>query len=217
MPLLRPALAIGIAVLCGCGAGDGPDAGAPARAPAGTTLVAALGDSITEGTPYGKDKSWTATVQRRNPGVTVRNCGISGERTDEIALRLENCARGAHVLVVQGGINDIAQGRPVAEAARDLRAMVRRGKRLGLAVTIVEALPWPNGYPGAVPAVDELNRRIRDLAGDEAVPVVRWHGVLEDPSRHGTMRADLTEDGNHPTPEGHRLLGEAFRLPAGER
>ena len=36
--------------------------------------------------------------------------GVYGERTDEIAQRLDECAAGAEVLVVQGGINDIAQG-----------------------------------------------------------------------------------------------------------
>ena len=50
---------------------------------------------------------------------TVR--AVYGKRTDEIAQWLDEAAAGAEVLVVQGGINDIAQGRPVAEAAANLR------------------------------------------------------------------------------------------------
>ena len=67
--------------------------------------------------------------------------------------RLDECVVGADVLVVQGGINDIAQGRPVAAAAENLRAMVRRGKELGLRVLLVDLLPWNNGWPDAEPKI----------------------------------------------------------------
>jgi hypothetical protein len=51
------------------------------------------------------------------------------------------------VLVVQGGINDIAQGRPVADAAANLRGMVDRGRELGLAVVVADVLPWTTAGP----------------------------------------------------------------------
>ena len=66
-------------------------------------------------------------AQRRTGASRFRNCGVFGERTDEIALAPDACATGAQVLVVQGGINDIARGRSVYVAAATLRAMVRRG------------------------------------------------------------------------------------------
>ena len=81
------------------------------------------------------------------PGVTSQNCGVPGERTDQIAARLPACARGADALIVQGGINDIAQGRRALAAADELRAMVRRGKALGLRVGLADVLPWNNGHP----------------------------------------------------------------------
>ena len=84
--------------------------------------------------------------------------------------RLEDCARGADMLVVQGGINDIAQGRPVEDAADQLRAMVRRGKELGLRVVLVDLLPWNNGWPGAEPQIRRLNALIAEVAQDEIDP-----------------------------------------------
>ena len=63
--------------------------------------------------------------------------------------RLEDCIPGADLLVVQGGINDIAQGRPAEDTAGYLRAMVRRGKELGLRVALIDVLPWNNGWPEA--------------------------------------------------------------------
>ena len=136
------------------------------------------------------------------------NCGSHGQRTDEIMARLDDCARGADLLVVQGGINDIAQGRSVEDAARHLRTMVRRGNELGLRVAIIDVLPWNNGWPEAEPQIRQLNALIAEAAQDEGVPLLPFHDTLEDPDRPGRMRAEWTSDGDHPSVEGYRKLGE---------
>jgi hypothetical protein len=116
------------------------------------------------------------------------------------------------VLVVQGGINDIAQRRPVEQAAANLRAMVRRGKELGLRVVIANVLPWNNGWPGAEEPIRRLNELSAEIAREEDVPLLQFHDMLEDPERPGRMREDWTSDGDHPSVEGYRLLGER-RIP----
>jgi lysophospholipase L1-like esterase len=155
--------------------------------------------------------------------LRFRNCGVSGERTDEIALRLDACADGADVLVIEGGINDIAHSldsppaarlATVAAAARNLRMMVRRGKRLGLQVALTDLLPWNKGHPYATPLIEALNRRIERIAAVEGVPVLPFHETLEDPRRPGLMKEQWTAEGIHPSVEGYRRLGElAFQLP----
>jgi lysophospholipase L1-like esterase len=186
------------------------------------TLVAALGDSITAGSPLWDPgaQSGDPTSQYeywaslKDPSLEFRNCGVYGERTDEIASRLERCAEGADVLIVQGGINDIAQGRSVGTAAENLRRMVLAGKARGLRVAVVELLPWNNGFPQADPEIRRLNELIHRLADAEDVPVLRFYGTLEDDERPGRMRERWTDDGDHPSVEGYRRLGElAFRLP----
>jgi lysophospholipase L1-like esterase len=122
--------------------------------------------------------------------------------------------RGADVLIVQGGINDIVQGRAVDTAATNLRAMVRRGKELGLRVAIADVLPWNNGWPDAEPAIRRLNALIADIAREESVPVLPFHDTLEDTDRPGRMREEWTQEGDHPNEAGYRRLAEgAFRLP----
>jgi lysophospholipase L1-like esterase len=150
---------------------------------------------------------WAALA---DPRLEFRNCGIYGQRTEEIMERLDDCARGADVLVVQGGINDIAQGRSVERAAENLRAMVRRGKELGLRVLLVDVLPWNNGWPDAEPKIRRLNELIAELAREEGVPLLSFHDTLEDPERPGRMREDWTSDGDHPSVTGYRRLGELF-------
>jgi lysophospholipase L1-like esterase len=185
-------------------------------------VVAALGDSITEGSPGydsrrggDEESQWEHWAARRDPSLRFRNCGRYGERTDEIAARLDDCAAGADVLVVQGGINDVAQRRPVEDTAANLRAMVRRGKELGLRVAIADVLPWNNGWPDAEPMIRRLNELIAQIAPDEGVPLLPFHDTLEDPERPGRMREEWTHaDGDHPSVAGYRRLGEvAFRLP----
>ena len=191
-------------------------------------VVAALGDSITAGSPlWDPDPAVRARIgasadpesqfgywaQLRLKGTRFRNCGVFGERTDEIASRLDDCAKGAKVLIVQGGINDIAQGRPAAEAARNLRGIVEEGRSRGLRVALAEVLPWNNGYPAAARPIRELNRAIGRIGRERRVPVYRWYSKLEDPSRPGRMKAVWTIDGDHPSVTGYRRLADEVRLP----
>ena len=128
--------------------------------------------------------------------------------------RLEESVSEADVLVVQGGINDIAQGRSVETAAENLKAMVLQGRAHGLRVALVDVLPWNNGWPDAEPKIRSLNTLIVEIAVKASVPLLPFHDTLEDAERPGRMREEWTCDGDHPSVEGYRRLGElAFRLP----
>ena len=197
--------------------------------PMARLLVAALGDSITAGSPCwdpdpavrerigdGLDErsQWEWWAARAHPGLELRNCGVYGERAEEIERRLGRCAAGADVLVVQGGINDVAQRRPVEPAAEALRRMVRRGLELGLRVALADVLPWNNGWPRAEEPIRRLNELVHAIAADEGATPLAFHDALEDPERPGRMSEEWTSDGDHPSVEGYRRLGElAFQLP----
>ena len=183
------------------------------------TVVACLGDSITEGSPYWDSRrrtgdpegQWEHWAARLHPRLELRNFGIWGERTDEIAARFDESVEGAEALIVQGGINDIAQGRSIEVAAATLGSLVERGLALGLPVAVCDVLPWNNGWPTKEAAIRALNAQIAGLG----VPVLPFHDTLEDPDAPGRMRAEWTnEDGDHPSVAGYRRLGErAFRWP----
>ena len=192
-------------------------------------IVACLGDSITAGSPswdpdpevrdriggaLDERSQWGWWAAQRHPGAEFRNFGVYGERTDQIALRLDRCAQGTDVLVVQGGINDIAQRRSTEAAAENLRAMVRRGRELGLVVLVADVLDWNAGAAWAAEPIRTLNGLVRALAAEEGAALLAFHDTLADPDRAGFMREDWVADGDHPSIEGYRRLGErAFSLP----
>src|SRR6201990_2987303 len=97
-------------------------------------VVAVAGDSISAGSPRGdpdalvreriaapdERSQWQWWAARADARLEFRTTAVYGERTDQIARRLELVLPGADVLVVQGGINDVVQRRPVEQAAGNL-------------------------------------------------------------------------------------------------
>lgn len=95
---------------------------------------------------------------------------------------------------MQGGINDIAKGRAVEDAAADLEEMVECGQELGVASTLVEVLPWDNGFPHAGPEIRALNGLITEIGERRGVPVLPFYETLEDPSSRGRFGPGPTDD-----------------------
>jgi lysophospholipase L1-like esterase len=190
-------------------------------------IIATIGDSITAGSPLwdpdpevraliaapDERSQWQWWAAQTQPDLEFRNHGVNRQRTDEIAVRLERVVEGVDALVVQGGINDVVQRRPVEAAAGDLGGMAERGLELGLRVAIADVLPWNNGYEGAADEIARLNELVHGLAEELGVALYPFHDTLADLEQPHRMRAECTDDGNHPSVEGHRLLGErAFRV-----
>jgi lysophospholipase L1-like esterase len=220
--------------LAGCGTEEkapDPDPQVPPGAERGTA-VAALGDSITAGNPlYDPDPEQRAALSfgddpesqfeywaaKSNMDLDFVNCGVFGERTDEIAKRLPECAKGADLLVVQGGINDIAQtlgsdpqlmNEIVGDAAANIDGMLAEAEEMGLDAAVANVLPWNNGHPAADEPIEALNAEIAEIAKRRGVPLLDFHKALEARDVPGTMAPGYTDDGDHPSLEGYRILGE---------
>lgn len=186
-------------------------------------VVAVAGDSISAGSPLwdpdpavrgripapDERSQWQWWAARADPRLEFRTTAVYGERTDQIKRRLDLVLDGADMLVVQGGINDVVQGRLVEEAALHIAAMVVCGREADVAVAVADVLPWNNGDARTAEDIRNLNTLLQQLSA----PLLPFHDTLADPADPTRMADRLTDDGDHPSVEGHRLLGErAFRL-----
>ena len=177
------------------------------------TRIAVVGDSISAGSPLwdpdpairsgitapDEQSQWQWWAAQADPSLEFRTSAVYGERTDQIARRLDLVLDDAGVLVVQGGINDIAQQHPVEDAARNLRAMVERGLAAGVRMAVVDVLPWPAGNARAAGEIDRLNALIHAIEGVTHLP---FHDAV------ASVEFAWSDDGDHPSVEAYRLLGE---------
>jgi lysophospholipase L1-like esterase len=191
-------------------------------------VVAVAGDSISAGSPLwdpdpavrariatpDERSQWQWWAAQADARLEFRTTAVYAERTDEIARRLDLVLPDADVLVVQGGINDVVQRRSIEEAAQNLETMLAHGRTAGLALAVTDVLPWNNGDKRTAVDIGRLNALIRDVAATTGASLLPFHDTLADPADPTRIRYGLTDDGDHPSIEGHRLLGErAFRLP----
>ena len=191
--------------------------------PTARQVVATLGDSITEGSPEHDSRGggdvrspWQHWAALKHPHLLFLNFGIYGQRTDEIAARLDEAALDADVLVVQGGINDIAQGRDVEAAADDLRPMVRRAKQLGPRSALANVLPWNNGRDEHAAGIRRLNALIEHIGRARTSDPALLRDARGIRTTGRMVSAWTHADGDHPSVEGYRRLGElALRASLG--
>jgi lysophospholipase L1-like esterase len=190
-------------------------------------LYLALGDSTAVGVGAEQGGGYPDRLARRlgASGVPVRlvNLGVSGATAADVRkVQLPRVLGERPALVTIGvGMNDLMQGRPLREFARDLHVtadLVARTK----AVVVLSELPDVSvARTGGEPAPQALARRI--AAYNAAIrQVAERHGFLvasvEAASRHAFRSGAgvFARDGFHPSARGYELWADAMS-PAVER
>lgn len=191
------------------------------------TVVAALGDSTTAGTPLFKspveapphgDGDATAPfpywLMQAHPEWDVRNLGVNGERTDQIRARWERdvAPLGAAAVIILAGVNDVYQGRPIDHVTTELRAMYDLAAAAGMPVVAGSIVP----YNTATPEQNAKMRAINDWIRAEAA---RDANITFADTRAAAARDDDPDmlrgspDGLHPDKDGYRRMADALRAP----
>jgi membrane dipeptidase len=187
--------------------------------------IVALGDSTTAGTPLyqspleapptgkGNEESQFAYwLMHRQPGWSVLNRGINGERSDQIAARFDRdvLANAPAAVIIIAGVNDVYQGRPVAEVTANLRAMYDRAAAAGIPVIAGSIVPYNT-------ATADANRKMHEINAWIAAQAARDPNVFAVDTRTAAAARDdgdrlaASPDGLHPDVEGYRAMAEAIR------
>lgn len=189
---MRPVALALLAVLAACG---GRQPQLPRLAP--DAVVLAFGDSLTFGTGASADESYPVRLQALI-GRKVVISGVPGETTAGGLARLPAALEEAQpqlVILCEGG-NDFLQKLDEAQAANNLRAMVRIARARGAQVLLI-AVP----KPGLLPSPAHF---YAGIAKEFGVP--QEEGALRRILTDNSLKSDLV----HPNAAGYASLAEAI-------
>lgn len=187
-------------------------------------MIVCLGDSTTAGTPlfqspleappngHGDERSQFAYwLRRRHPDWHVLNCGINGERSDEIATRFDRdvLAHRPDVVVIIAGVNDVYQGRPASHVTDALGGMYDRAGAAGLAVVAGTIVPYNTATPDQNARMHDINDWIAQAARDRAgFWFADTRSAAADPAHPDRLAG--SPDNLHPDVDGYRRMAEAL-------
>ena len=195
--LLPIALLLALAAAA-CGDGKKKLARLPADA-----VVLAFGDSLTFGTGATPAESYPAQLEQLI-GRRVVRAGIPGETTAQALARLPDALEehAPRMLLLCIGGNDFLQRLSTAQAAQNVREMVKLARTRGVEVMLI-ATPEPG---------------LRVVPPPFYAAIAKEHGLLYEEGIIGEVltAADLKSDAVHPNAKGYRLIAErlAQRLKA---
>ena len=188
------------------------------------TVVVALGDSTTAGTPLFKSpieappngsgdetSQFAYWLMKAEPAWDVRNRGVNGERSDQIRARWTRdvAAASPAAVVIIAGVNDVYQGRAVEHVTRELRAMYDLAATARMPVIAGSIVPYDTATP-------EQNARMRAINDWIRAEAARDANIEFADTRAAAARADNPDllrsspDGLHPDSDGYRRMAEAL-------
>lgn len=183
--------------------------------------VVGIGDSTTAGTPgflspleappngMGNPESqYSYWMTKLHPEWTVLNRGINGQRSDEVLRRFPRDVLGEKpdYVIILAGVNDVYQGRSVETVKSNLSAMYSRAMSAGIRVVAATILPYNTMAPREGESTRELNRWVREEAGDMKILFCDTNAAVADPDNPDKLRG--SPDGLHPGVSGYRAVGE---------
>ena len=167
------------------------------RAPATSSTLLVLGDSLSSAYGIRTEQGWVALLQARlrskGYGHRVVNASVTGETTGGGLARLPR-ALAAHrpaLVVVELGGNDGLRGLPVPQIRRNLDAIIERSQRAGARVLLVGIRSPPNYGPAYTRQFEAIYRELARARRIELVPFLLADVALDDEL--------MQQDGIHPT------------------
>jgi lysophospholipase L1-like esterase len=188
------------------------------------TVIVALGDSTTAGTPGfmspiesppngagNAESQYAHWLMQSHAEWRVLNRGVNGERSDQIRARFPRDVLEAKpaVVVIIAGVNDIYQGRAAEVVQRELEAMYAAARSAHVQVVAGTIIPFNTATPDQNLRMHAVNIWIREYAG-------RHEGMTFCDTRAAAAAPDAPDrlvsspDGLHPSPDGYKRMAWAL-------
>lgn len=181
-----------------------------------------LGDSLTFGYGVHRAQCWTSLAEQKS-GWTLLNCGINGDTTGGMLVRLREFlshSKGSSVercFLLMGGSNDVFYTGSCTSAKENTAAMVHQLLAAG-EIPIVAFGPGPAGggypeewcsmanFPRAEESIRAFYTWLECFCRVFGLRMVDFRPDFLD--SRAQPRRELYLDGLHPNAEGHRLMAE---------
>ncbi len=167
--------------------------------------VVFMGNSITQG--------WGELAPEFFDNPNYINRGIGGQTTPQMLLRFRQDVLKLYpkVVIILAGTNDIAgnTGPSTLEMIEDnLYSMAQLAQANNIEVVLCSIVPvfdypWKTGLEPAHKII-ELNQRIKEYADTHGIVYADYFSEMVD-ERNG-LKAELTNDGVHPTHAGYQVM-----------
>ncbi len=212
------------------------------RPTAAQPVLAAIGDSITDGygVTAGSYQRWTDALARRltasGRNAAVVNTGIGGGRLLRDGLGPNVVSRfdrdvldrsGVTHAVLLVGVNDLgvshrgkattpeSRAALLAELKDGFSAVARRARERGVCLLAATVMPYGgSGYYQPAPENEADRQALNSWIRSSGVfaAVLDFDAIARDPARPTHLRADWDNDGLHPSTAGYKAMAEAFPL-----
>jgi len=188
------------------------------------TIIVAMGDSTTAGTPAFKSprespprgrgdetSQYAYWLMTAHPDWTVINQGIDGQRSDQIRARFEDdvVSKRPVVVVIIAGVNDVYQGRNATHVETELAAMYRRAREAGIRVVAGSIIPYNTATAEQNARMHAINDWIgKTCAGESAMRFVDTRAAVASGESPDLLAS--SPDGLHPDAAGYRKMADAI-------
>ena len=186
--------------------------------------VVCLGDSTTAGTPLfkspveappngeGDERSqFPYWLRQAHPEWRVHNCGVNGERTDQIAARFDRdvLQHQPAVVVIIAGVNDVYQNLSADLVTAQLAAMYDRAAAANIPVVAGTIVPYNTATPDQNARMHAVNAWITAQRGVRSrFAVVDTRAAVADSADADRLAG--SPDGLHPDIDGYRRMADAL-------
>lgn len=168
----------------------------------------AIGDSITYGYPYTKDKSWVA-VAADKLGVEIINKGVCGDTILAMMVRFK-----ADVLIIKpeyviilGGTNDACCQNDVKQAFENLKYMVQVS--LYHSIKPIIGIPIPVNDESMENWLQQYRYYLNDYSCKNNIQIINFFEALYDKNTKKLIEG-VHIDGIHPNITGYQLMAKKF-------
>ncbi|MFS8039208.1 SGNH/GDSL hydrolase family protein [Xanthobacter sp. AM11] len=174
-----------------------------------------IGDSLTQGSgdaqvnAFGSpDMTWQTALASNGALLPVRNAGVGGQTSPMISARVPRdvLKYAPDVVGVTMGTNDVIALNSSAYITASLQAVHDALKSAGVFFFVTTIPP----YAARAALVNTINQLITGFCATNAVPLVDWYAIANDPANPGNWRAGYTNgDGIHANARTSKLFADA--------